>query len=222
MSSIASSVVSIQTSPESVPSTPSWLGEVAIMAHYLTHRGLLEKIAERVRFVRARFGLYDVIDFVGVLIGYALSGEPTLKSFYERLLPFATPFMALFGREQLPSRSALSCFLAALDQPTVEALRSLFQEDLVARPLTEVQEQRSGLQDRCGRLWKVFDADGTRQAARQRALPHTKALPPAHRRFGAVCASGYQGRKRIPYRSLRVEKEEGRRDKRSLKSISMW
>jgi len=196
MSSIASCAVSIQTSPESVPSTPSWLGEVAIMAHYLIHLDLLEQIAERVRFARARFGIYDTIDFVVVLIGYSLSGEPTLKTFYERLLPFATPFMALFGRDHLPDRSTLSRFLKALDQPTVEALRTLFQEDLLARPHAPGQEQRAGLQDRCGRLWKVFDGDGTRQAARQRALPHREALPPAHRRLDGVCAAGYTGRKR--------------------------
>src|SRR5205823_3732564 len=124
----------IQTSPESVPSTPSWLGEVAIMAHYLIHLGLLEKIVEGMRFARARFGIYDPIDFVVVLMGYALSGEATLKSFSERLHPFALPFMALFPTRQLPSHSALSRFLAALDQPTVEALRSLFQEDLLSRP----------------------------------------------------------------------------------------
>src|SRR5712671_6304238 len=89
--------------------------EVTIAAHYLTYLGLLERIAERVRFARRRFGIYDVIDFVVVLIGYALSGEPTLKTFYERLHPFATPFMALFGRNKLPSRSALSRFLEAID-----------------------------------------------------------------------------------------------------------
>lgn len=38
---------------------------------------------------------YDLIDFAVVLIGYALSGEPTLKAFYERLLPFGEVFMAL-------------------------------------------------------------------------------------------------------------------------------
>jgi hypothetical protein len=193
---MASSNVEIQTSPQSVPSMPSWLGEVTIVAHYLTHVGLLEKIAEHVRFARARFGTYDVIDFVVVLIGYSLSGEPTLKTFYERLLPFATPFMALFGRNERPSHSALSRFLAALDQPPLEALRLLFQKDLVARPLTLVGEQKAGLQDRCGELWKVFDVDGTRQAARQRALPHTKELPPAHRRMDLVSAAGYTGRKR--------------------------
>jgi len=125
-----------------------------------------------------------------------LRGEPTLEKFYERLLAFATPFMALFGRELLPSRSALSRFLTALDQPTVESLRSLFQEDLLARPLTAQGERRAGLQDRCGQGWEVVDADGTRQAARQRALPHSKDLPAAHRRMGDVCAAGYTGRKR--------------------------
>jgi hypothetical protein len=42
----------------------------------------------------------------------------------------------------------------------------------------------------------VIDVDGTRQAARQRALPQTDALPAPHRRFDQVCAPGYQGRKR--------------------------
>src|SRR5436305_14432269 len=135
INSMTSSHVDIQTSPQSVPSTPSWMGEVAVMAHYLIHLGLLEKIVQEVRFSRKRFGIYDTIDFICVLIGYTLSGEATLKGFYERLYPFATPFMALLAREELPSRSALSRFLAAIDRPTVEALRTLFQKDLVARPL---------------------------------------------------------------------------------------
>src|SRR5437588_4010641 len=121
MSSIASSVVSIQTSPQSVPSTPAWFGEVALVGHSLTRQGLLEALAKQVRFARHRFGHYDVIDFVAVLIAYALSGEATLETFYDRLWPFATEFMALFGRSRLPHRSTLSRFLAAIDQPTVEA-----------------------------------------------------------------------------------------------------
>src|SRR2546429_8127439 len=54
MTSMTCSPVQIQTSPQSVPSTPSWFGEVALMAHYLSQRGLLEQIEERVRFARAR------------------------------------------------------------------------------------------------------------------------------------------------------------------------
>jgi len=55
----------------------------------LSHTGIRSAIIERVRFARARFGQYDLIDFVVVLIGYGLSGEPTLQAFYERLAPFA-------------------------------------------------------------------------------------------------------------------------------------
>ena len=42
----------------------------------------------------------------------------------------------------------------------------------------------------------VFDIDGTREAARQRALPQTEELPAACRRLDDVCAPGYTGRKR--------------------------
>ncbi len=187
------SSVCIQISEASLPSTPTWLAEVAAFAQVLSHTGILEAIQERVRFARARFGHYDVIDFVVVLIGYAIFGEPTLLSFYERLAPFAEPFMALFGRNQLPHRSTLSRFLAALDQPTVEALRTLFQEDLLARnPFAST----GGLFDRTGGQWTVADVDGTRQTARQRALPQAESLPAPYRRLDRVCAPGYQGRKR--------------------------
>ena len=187
--------VTIQTSPQSVPSTPSWLGEVAVIAHALRRLGVLATIEERVRFARRRFGHYDVIDFVVVLLGYARSSERTLEAFYERVQPFAAPFMALFGRERLPHRSTLSRFLAALGQAPVEALRTVLLEDLVARPL-EKEGKTGGLWDRQGTQWVVFDVDGTRQAARQRALPCTSNLPPAQRRLDEVCAPGYLGRKR--------------------------
>ena len=187
------SSVTIQITPESRPSTPSWMGEVAAFAQVLTHVGILKAIQEQVRFARARFGHYDVIDFVAVLIGYAVSGEPTLLAFYERLLPFAEPFMALFGRHLLPHRSTLSRFLAALDQASVEALRKLFQEDLVAR---KPFASPGGMIDRTGHQWLVVDVDGTRQAARQRALPSLSSLPAPHRRFDQVCTPGYLGRKR--------------------------
>ncbi len=52
-----------------------------MFAQILTHVGILKAIQERVRFARARFGHYDVVDFVAVLIGYAVSGEPT--AFYD-------------------------------------------------------------------------------------------------------------------------------------------
>src|SRR5258706_3796223 len=195
MTSIADGSVIIQASAESAPSTPSWFGEVVLMAKYLQKHDVLAKISEQVRFARKRFGRYEVIDFLAVLFGYAISGERTLEEFYQRLQPFAVPFMALFERDRLPSRSALSRFLAALTEEPVEALRTLFLDDLLARPLTH-DKQTGGLVDRAGNAWVVFDLDGTREAARQRALPQGEDLPPAFRRLDEVCAPGYTGRKR--------------------------
>ena len=57
--------VTIQVNPQSVPSTPPWMGEVAAVAQVLTHGGLLKAIEEHVQFARARFGQYDTIDARG-------------------------------------------------------------------------------------------------------------------------------------------------------------
>jgi hypothetical protein len=186
--------VHLQIASEDLPSVPSWFGEAAIVAQIFTTSGVLKNIEEQVRFARARFGTYEFVDFVAVLIGYAVSAEPTLQAFYERLRPFASAFMALFGRKSLPHRSTLSRSLAALDQPTVEALRVLFLDDVVQR--TAQTFPPGGFWDRQGQHWLVIDVDGTKQTARQRALPSLAELPAAHRRFDRVCAPAYLGRKR--------------------------
>jgi hypothetical protein len=195
MTSIAYSSVSIQTSAQSVPSIPDWFGEVTVIVSHLQHQGVLAEISEQVRFARRRFGRYEVIDFLAVLFGYAVSSERTLEAFYERLQPWESTFMALFGRDRLPARSTLSRFLAALDQSAVESLRTLFLTDLLARPLGK-EEQSGGLFDRQGNHYLVFDVDGTREAARQRALPKTADRPAPQRRLRPLCAPGYTGRKR--------------------------
>jgi hypothetical protein len=193
MSSIADGSVWIQTSAQAQAATLSWLGEVALVASHLRKQGILNKIGERVRFARRRFGRYDVIDFLAVLFGYARSFERTLEAFYEALHPFAVPFMALFGRASFPAASTLSRFLAALPAEPVEARRSLFLEDLLARRLS-TEEQDAGLWDRQRNRWLVFDVDGTREAARQRALPQTPDRPAPQRRLRPLCIPGYTGR----------------------------
>src|SRR3989454_2172392 len=149
MTSIADGSVIIQTSAASVPAPPSWFGEVVLMAAHLRRHDVLSAISERVRFARRRFGRYEVIDFLAVLFGYAISGERTLEAFYEGLQPFAPTFMALFDRDQLPARSTLSRFLTALRQEPVEALRSLFLDDLESRSLSN-ERQTGALVDREG------------------------------------------------------------------------
>src|SRR5215467_13173784 len=191
---ITNPCIEIHTSPVGRPSVPPWFAEVVIMAQHLTAKGLFDTFAHRVPLVRNRFGRYEPLDYLALLVGYAISGERTLADFFERLAPFAEAFMALFGRSLLPHRSSLSRFLAAVDGPCLEAFRALFQQEAFTDGWTV--EQIGGLWDRQGQRSIVFDVDATRQAARQRALPCTPAWPPARRRLDAVCAPGYKGRKR--------------------------
>src|SRR5712692_8155783 len=195
MNSIADVAVSIQTSPESLPSPPCWLVEVVLIVQHLRKLGVLDAITSQVRFARRRFGHYEVIDFLAVLFGYSISGERTLEEFYERLAPWAAAFMALFGRDRLPARSTLSRFLASLAWTATEALRTLFLADLLARSLDH-ERQTGTLVDRASKERIVFDIDGTREAARQRALPRTEDRPEPQPRMRPLCAPGYTGRKR--------------------------
>ena len=80
MSTDNPSSVNLQIEASPIPSVPAWFGEVALLAHTMTRLGLLAEISEQVRFARKRFGTFEVIDFVVMLIGDALSGEPTLKA----------------------------------------------------------------------------------------------------------------------------------------------
>ncbi|HEU5380322.1 MAG TPA: hypothetical protein VFV38_33270 [Ktedonobacteraceae bacterium] len=110
MTSIADGSVKIQTTSETNILTPAWFGEIVVISSSLRKHKVLNKINEQVRFARKRFGRYETIDVLAVLFGSAISGERTLEAFYQQLQPFAVPFMALFERDRLPSRSALSRF----------------------------------------------------------------------------------------------------------------
>ena len=69
MTRIADNSVRLQTSSDSVPSTPSWFGEVALLISSLRKQGVLSAINSQVRLTRRRFGRYEVIDFLAVLAG---------------------------------------------------------------------------------------------------------------------------------------------------------
>ena len=91
--------------------------------------------------------------------------------------PLQSPSWPGRERDQLPARSTLSRFLAALTSEPVQALRTLFLDDLLSRPLAYAK-QTGGLVDRAGHEWVVFDSDGTREAARvSRLAPRQKNCP---------------------------------------------
>lgn len=160
---IPSKCVELQTSPVERPSVPPWFAEIAILSQHLATKGLLEAFADQIRLVRGHFGHYEPIDFLVLLIGYAVSGERTLADFFERLSPFGAAFMALFGRAILPHRATLSRFLADVNGPCLEAFRTLFEQ--FSFPEGWTKDSIGGIFDRQGRRYIVFDVDATRQAA---------------------------------------------------------
>ncbi len=108
MTAIASSPVNIQTSEQSVPSIPGWFGEVTLIVEHLRKHGVLTKISEGVRFARRRFWHYEMIDFLAVLFGYAISGERTLEAFYQKVLPLLSVWPSLETVRLVPFRSLAS------------------------------------------------------------------------------------------------------------------
>lgn len=140
--------VDIHTTAAPQPSIPPWFAETVLIASYLRSQGLLETLNAQVHLVRGRFGQYEALDFMALLFGYAISGERTLQAFFDRLRPFAEPFMALFERGTLPHRSTLSRFLADVDLSCLHAQRTAFATSSFVWGWT--QETIGGLWDRSG------------------------------------------------------------------------
>ena len=191
MGTIPHPCVDIHTTPAPQPSLPPWFAEIVLITGHLRSHGFLDALRAQVRLVRGRFGRYEAMDFLALLFGYAISGERTLQAFFDRLHPFAEPFMALCERGEMLHRSTLSRFLAAVDSSCLEAVRALFVQASYTWGWT--QETIGGLWDRSSHRYLVFDIDGTREAARQRKLPTSTELPLAQRRLDALCGPGYRG-----------------------------
>ena len=85
MDSITDGSIIVQAFSQTVPSTPPWFGEVALIVQYLCKHEILSSIAKRVRFARRRFGQYEVIDFLAVLFGYALRYGIVCQGVRERI-----------------------------------------------------------------------------------------------------------------------------------------
>src|SRR5258706_13067379 len=102
---IPDSCIEVHTTPLDRPSVPAWFAEVVILARHLATTGLLEAFADQVHLRRGLFGTYETIDFLALLVGYAISGERTLAAFFACCAPFETAFLALFGSGGVLHRS---------------------------------------------------------------------------------------------------------------------
>ena len=141
--------VVVEAGGESELRIPEWFGEAVLCGKYWLDSGLVGYLEEEVRVERGRMGRYEVMDFVLLLMGYAISGERTIADFYRALSPVKDVLMSQWGRERCPSASSLSRFLGSVGASAVEALRSLFESDLQRNSVRVNQEL--GMFDRSGR-----------------------------------------------------------------------
>jgi hypothetical protein len=165
---IPSPCIEVQTSPLDRPSVPPWFAEVVIIARYLATKGLLEAFARAPSAWCEVVSAADLpIDFLALLIGYAISGERTLADFFERLAPFQTAFMAL---DAAPRSSPSLQFESLSGRCRSSLFGSVPHARASSRPSRDAwtAESLGGIFDRQGRRYLVFDVDATRQAARRR------------------------------------------------------
>jgi len=186
--------IELTTDEQGNPVTPSWLGEVLLVAEYWRMTGLLDRLQTQVRVNRGRMGQYEVCDFVLLLLAYAVSGLNTLQGFFEQLKSVKSVVMSVWQRQHCPVASTLSRFLQDIDLGALEQLRTLFEADLLEHGFAPVDS--GGLRDRAGNHFWVFDVDGTHQAARQRSLVSAPCYPKARRRTQNATTKGYLGRDR--------------------------
>jgi hypothetical protein len=103
---------------------PPWFAEALVLLRHLGRQGFWKKL-ESVQVAR-QCKDFEICDFVIVLVAYAVSNEKGLRAFYAAVAPVAAVLMAVCGRDRMPSPSALSQFLAAVEDEAIESLRTLF------------------------------------------------------------------------------------------------
>src|SRR3989440_2997955 len=192
---ISNECIEVQTSPLDRASVPAWFAEVVMIARHLATKGLFEAFAQQVHLVRGRFGTYESIDFLALLIGYAISGERRLPDFFERVEPFEAAFMALFGRRCLPHRSSLSRAHSRCRSSVFGSLPHALRAADVRGRLDSGNHWRHLRVSWGAAIWSL--------TLMRRAKLHGNAPCPAilpcllpNADEGAVCAPGYRGRKR--------------------------
>jgi hypothetical protein len=149
--------VTIQTSAELITAVPAWFGEVAVTAHALEHLGVLATIEERVRFARRRFGHYDLVDFVAVLLGYAISGERTCSEIFvrtprrsrEEAITVTSP-----NQDGVEGTDWAKVWMETCESATslIEPLLSKQHGDALRSSLDELKKEPTRIEDGCGLL----------------------------------------------------------------------
>jgi len=190
---------------------PGWFQEAVMVLTLLARRGLPEVLAKHVRVERGKTPKYTTPDFILLIFAYAVSHHLNYNSFDHAaglpVLPSRTPtdgdeeavrvahaLMATWKRNEVPHRSAVSRWLAAVASEDLKHFRALSEAHADQSPLTRLHH--GGLIDRAGRHHLFFDLDPTGKGYRQRHLVQDELRPQPNRRAARAAKRGRTGRHR--------------------------
>ena len=184
---------------------PSRLSEGVALVMKQEASGLLAKVGQWLKINRQ--GGYSALDiYLFLLLYFTSDAGGSLKDFWEWVRGSRERLAALAGRSSLPSASAVSRALSAVEAPLLrEASHSLLLRtsaslELLGHPCVQHL-------DACGQPWHVFDLDPTVTTLRQRQLPEHEELPEPRRRAEDIGLPGHTGRKRgeLTFRRMAVQ-----------------
>lgn len=181
-----------KTSSTSERVTPAWLAEALVIVRSIGVRIEGSTLEAALHVCRKRASSYASVDFALLLITFAVAGVHDLKALYGELTgSTAKALAAVWDREKLASRAALSRFLSDVRERDVTRLGEWMLQDVLDGGLRG--EAAGGLTDREGRRTLLFDDDGTYHGVQQRSLAADPERPEAVRRATSLCARGYHG-----------------------------
>lgn len=191
---MAEDIEVVTTAPRVRTVLPEWLRVGVGLLLHLVRRGVWQELAQRLRVQRP--GGYVGIDAVlFLLLFFAAGPSGGLKAFARRAGPFGAALAALGKRKSLPTQSAISRLLDAMELQQVRAVgRWMLCEATDA--LSVVRHAAMQTFDALGQAWHVLDYDPTKTVLRKRGLPEGEDMPPPRRHTDGFAAPGYSGHKR--------------------------
>lgn len=173
---------------------PECLGVGVGLMLQLVERGVWKELADRLRVQRS--GGYVGIDAVLFLLLFFSAGPRWgLKAFGRRVGPLGAALAGLGGRKSLPTQSAMSRLLGAMEQQHVRAVGPWMLWDATDAAGVAGHAAMQTF-DANGEGWHLVDYDLTKTVLRKRGLPEGEELPPPRRHSDGFAEPGHPGHKR--------------------------
>lgn len=120
----STSTVRVQTSPKSRKDPPPWMAQAVMVLTAWQSWGLVASL--RGLQWQRQSKRFEAVDLVLVLILFGLSNERSVRAFFKHLGPHGNELAAVWGRDNLPTRSGFMGLLNAVEEPLVDQVRPLF------------------------------------------------------------------------------------------------